>query len=265
MGTNQVWAILMVKDESDILGATLDHLFSEGIDGALVSDNLSSDGTPDILSRLQNHYNLHWHTDPQVAYYQADKMTQLADIAAQLGAEWIVPVDADELWYSWGEKNLADTLRESDAQVAGIPLWNHFATDKDLTGNPFERMVYRHPDRGALDKIAYRYHSAWTIEMGNHGVRDGQGNKLAGVGLTIGIRHFPYRSFEQFKRKVINGSRAYAATNLPWWYGTHWRDYGRAYAQFGDAGLRPIWSNFYYPGAQGLLYDPAPFMKRVMA
>jgi hypothetical protein len=43
---------------------------------------------------------VHVVTDREPAYFQAAKMTRLARAAARAGADWVVPFDADELWFA---------------------------------------------------------------------------------------------------------------------------------------------------------------------
>ena len=76
----------------------------------------------------------------------------------------------------------ADLLRglSREIRVVGLPLWNHFCTAFDpQSDNPFERIVYRKPEQGALDKVAlFRYDKDFVIGQGNH-VITSQGNPCA--------------------------------------------------------------------------------------
>ncbi len=49
-----VVAIMMVKDEADIIGHTLDHLHAQGIDHVVIADNMSTDNTGFILQRYES-------------------------------------------------------------------------------------------------------------------------------------------------------------------------------------------------------------------
>ena len=46
-----IWAVLMVKNESDIIFNTICHLAEEGIDGVLIADNMSTDNTLDEINK----------------------------------------------------------------------------------------------------------------------------------------------------------------------------------------------------------------------
>lgn len=267
----EVWAIGMVRDEADVIGHTLSHLADEGVDGILIADNLSTDGTRDLLADARRCLDCRVEVldDPEPGYYQSAKMTRLAARAADLGATWIVPFDADEVWFAHSER-LAVALRSlsSDVRVVEARLFNHFATALDLAGtNPFETMIYRQRRTGALPKVAFRWSPDVVVAQGNHAAAFTEATEgRAGSVLRndLEVRHFPYRSFEQFKRKAANGAAAYAATDLPDTMGAHWRQYGELLARYGDDALREVWDRWYWflsPTDADLARDPAPFMR----
>jgi hypothetical protein len=131
MAAGVVFAVGMVKDEADVIGHTVDHLFSEGVDGVIVADNGSTDGTRDLLAaRKTQGAALEIVDDPELGYYQAEKMSRLAERAHRLGAEWVIPFDADELWWSWSG-TVGATLRRAkrETKVVEAHLWNYFPTD----------------------------------------------------------------------------------------------------------------------------------------
>src|SRR5690242_17110689 len=108
-GVVTTYAITMVKDEADIVATTVGVML-EQCDGVIVADNNSTDGTRDLLADLaRQHKTLTVLDDPEVASYQAKKMTNLAHFARERGATWAIPFDADEYWVcGWGR--FADVL-----------------------------------------------------------------------------------------------------------------------------------------------------------
>lgn len=264
MNEQQVWAVTMVKDEADVIYGTIEHLLGEGVDGIIVADNGSTDHTAREARGLSGgDVPVIVVDDPDPAYYQSAKMTHLADLARDRGATWIVPFDADELWYSTGDR-LADTLRAQpdDVGVVTAPLYNHFATSIDVDDPcPFRSMVYRQAEAGALPKVAVRWCPELVIHQGNHSAAH-PGRTATGTGVEL--RHFPYRSFEHFVQKARNGAAAYAATDLPQTTGAHWRQYGEILERHGEDELRKVWEGYYWflsPTDGGLVHDPAPFCR----
>lgn len=228
-----VAAVMMVRDEADVLRSTLDHLLAEGVDKIIVADNLSVDDTRHILATYEIAFpdRIVAIEDDEPGYYQDRKMTELARYAHKHhGAEWILPVDADERFY----------CADVDGNGVRVPLvsffascthdivtaygWDHIATDDDdpTEPNPFRRITHRRVGPQKLPKVAFRFHPEAWIDFGNHAVFHHPGVK--GGGLKY--RHYQYRSFEQLCQKVRQGKEAYDATNLHPTYGAHWRELG---------------------------------------
>jgi len=263
----KVWAVTMVRNEEDIIGFTLRHMISEGVDGMVVADNMSSDKTRDILEEIKRQASIPVFIldDNELGYYQSRKMTALARLAAENGAHYIIPFDADELWYAPGPGRAADVLRHSNVDVARIKLWNHFATRSDPEHeNPFLRMQWRMKERSSFFKIAYRYRSDLVIAQGNHDVLDSNGIAVKRDSIPIGIRHFPYRSVDHFIQKARIGGTAYAATDLATHQGAHWKRFKCILDNDGPKALEEIFYRdfcFSDPRMAGMVHDPAPFLR----
>ncbi len=256
-----VWAISMCKDEADVIAGTLRHMAEEDVDRILVADNLSTDGTRDILHDLARELPLTVLDDTNPAHYQSAKMSNLAAYAGQEGATWIVPFDADEIWVYRGER-LGIELRASTAEVVTGELFNHFPSAIDPPGDdPFDTILWRDRKPAPLPKVAFRYKDGAVIHDGNHGVTLPYDPERA---AGIEIRHFPYRSAEQFVRKARNGAAALRATDLPLDVGAHWRGYGDLLDSGGPEVLHDVFRTYFWnlsPADAGLVRDPARYMR----
>lgn len=264
------WAITMMRDEDDVAEHVLRHMVSEGFDGIIVADNMSTDGTRTQIEVVAREANCRVIIvdDPVVGYYQSAKMTKLARDAAELGATHIVPFDADEIWYHPTQR-IGDFLRGLPSNIGYAPaqLTNHFpSAHDDAPANPFQSLVWRDPKPASLPKIAFRFDPDAVIEQGNHVVHLGRHASTAAL-WELQIRHFPYRSEAQFVRKAQNGKQAYdAAPGLPQDMGAHWRSYGGVVETHGaNAAIAHFRAHFWYadPAASGLVRDPAPFRRWV--
>ena len=256
-----VWAVSMVRDEADVIAGTLRHMAEEAVDGIIVADSNSVDGTRDILADLARDLPLVVLDDPDPAYHQSPKMTHLARQAAERGASWIVPFDADELWVFEGDY-IVNELEATDADIVTAALFNYFPSAIDPAGSdPFETIRWRQRDPAPLPKVAFRWHPDAVIHQGNHGVTL-PGARSFDTGLRIS--HFPYRSAEQFVRKARNGAAAYAATDLPDEVGAHWRGYGVILERHGEAALESVFREHFWnlsPADAGMVLDPAPYRR----
>lgn len=222
----------MVRDEEDILPYTLELMMSQ-VDHAIIADNLSVDGTRAILESFDNVTVVE---DREVGYFQADKMTNLAHQAGDMGATWVVPFDADEAWW------LPDFDRIDADVVTARPYV--YVPHKPSGPNPVTGWHWRMPEPERQNKVCFRYDPNAQLHMGQHDVtRPGHRVEAATV------RHYQYRSLEQVRRKVRNGVQAYDASDLPPLYGSHWRNLDA----FDDKDLWAWWNEYLH---QDLVFDP---------
>lgn len=218
---------LMVRDEADIVGAMLEHHFSQGVDHIIATDNASVDGTTAILEEYAARGLLTLHHDPRHEKQQARVVTAMArEAAVQHSATWVLNADADEFWVA---EDRGLTLREA---LERIPT-SYRAFDVpviDMTGDPaFEgsgisRLIYR--DRRPVERInALGLHAHAThdvVFVGNPDVEVAQGNHFVNIesqgrpdpGQGIEVLHLPWRSWKQFRTKVENAGKAYERSGL---------------------------------------------------
>lgn len=256
------FGICRCKDEADVIAGTVQHIADE-VDFVLVQDNNSGDGTREILAELEESLPLKVLDDSEVGYFQSRKMTELADTAFGMGATWIVPFDADELWMA--PQRIRDVLADYPPKIrlATARVYDHRASAVDPEGvDPFRTMVWRTPDPLPLPKVAVRWTPGTVIHQGNHGADIPDPHRAAESVLEV--RHFPYRSAEQFVKKARNGAAAYAATDLPEHVGAHWRSYGTLLTRYGPEALEDVYRQWFWnlaPSEAGLILDPAPYLR----
>lgn len=246
--------VSMVRDEEDIVRAVVENMLRQ-TDGVVIADNLSTDRTREILDEMalvDDRVVVVADNDP--AYTQSAKMTDLAHRArAMFGAEWIVPFDADEVWYSRFGK-ISEVLANVPPNHHVVPatLFDHVATgiDDPDVADPTERIQWRRDAPGVLPKIAARYRPDLVIEQGNHGAHYAE-FVPASFERLLTIRHFPYRSVEQLVRKVRNGADAYRAAGdrLSPDHGAHWRQWGDLLDSQGPGAIEALFREWYWRAA----------------
>lgn len=246
-----IYAVSMFRNEADITEPVIRHLFAEGVDRIIVADNLSTDGTPRILARLADEYPLEIIRDEETAYYQSQKMTFLARMAWGQGASWVLPFDADELWYAPDHDSIADALAACTHDVCVCYGWDHIATRNMPAGNPIERIRFRRPDPQPLPKVVFRADPGVEIRQGNHSVAH---PGIGGLG-PLAFRHFQYRTYVQYQAKVRHGKLAYELTDLAESEGAHWREAGG----LPEKELIARWDELC--ATPGLVEDPAPLRR----
>lgn len=211
-----IWAVTMVKDEIDIIEATVRHLLAQGVDQILIADNGSTDGTLELLRKLSVELPLHVGIDSETGYYQDHKMTALAQAARRHGAIWVIPFDADEFWFA-PDRSLRDFLLTTDASIVTARIFNVFPTRDRPTLSGIDGRVSLDLSSPIQEKVAVRTHPALWIGMGNHSaVR--QGYQRPGLRIV----HVPWRSQTHLARKIRHGASAFRSAGLADKFGSHW-------------------------------------------
>lgn len=242
-------AVSMFRDEADVAETAIRHLVSEGVDRIIVADNRSVDGTREILEALRHDLPLTVIDDDEIGYYQARKMSVLAAEAHEAGATWVLPFDADEIWYA-PEATIAEALDEVPGDIAIVRAggWDHVQRDEAPT-SPFS--PWRRQRTQQLAKVCFRSTPGAKLHMGNHDVAI-PGRSQVGPLL---YRHFQYRTLDQMVRKLRNGREAYEASDIHPMHGTHWREGGAK----SDDELACDWAGLC--AEDGLVFDPPPIRR----
>jgi len=215
-----VWGVCLARNEEDIVEHTVRHMLNQGLDGVIVVDNLSTDGTRAVLDALAAaDPRVHVGVDRQVGFHQGAKVSYLSHLAWRAGADWIVPFDADEFWFAEGE-SVGDFLRHLDAGSAWCDFRNVFPTVEDGAvdfGRDQTVQVERHAS--AWLRVCFRSRRWVWVGEGNHALRDALDLPVRGLHML----HYSYRSLEQYSRKVDHGVAALEAAGKDASIATHWR------------------------------------------
>ena len=241
-----VWAVTMVRDEEVRIEGAVRQLLDGGVDVVVVADNLSTDRTASLLADLATELPLVVVSDREPAYYQGPKMSILARAAARCGASWVVPFDADELWYGVGEP-LATRLRSIREDAAVAPVFDYLPEQaSSASSRPYDDFVWRTAEP-VTTKVAFRAHLLASLNSGNHSVAQ----PVTRCHGALEINHYPFLSFDHFVAKARQGAAALDATDFPDAIGGHWRTWGGA----ADGELEQHWEEQLHGRA---VRDPRP-------
>lgn len=214
-GSMKVVLTLLARDEADIVDAQIAFHLHAGVDFVIATDNLSADGTTDILGRYQRAGYLHLIHEQGDDMRQGKWVTRMARLAAtEFGADWVLNSDADEFWWPRGGslKDVLATVPERYGVVRGC--WRHFLPR--VGDSPFfaERMTVRRTTPAfpgdkttiyhAHQKVAHRADPQVMVEAGNH---NAVGHQLEPFRAwhPIEVLHFSFRSLDQLERKCLAG------------------------------------------------------------
>ncbi len=247
--TPKIAAIVGVKDEVEIIGASLTHLRQIGVDHIIVSDAGSTDGTLDVLEAEQRagHVTV-THVDPdEVVDYDTESARAVA-LARASGADWVLFMDADEFFIP-ATGSLKDCRHLHDADIIVADRFNVVVTPRHLlmpaTLAPrhygslslftrhvadFRRYLETHPHAPFVTvrpgpKVMARASVATAVAPGGHDVGAGDAAVRRVAATDLIVAHVPFSTKDRFERKVANIRNevavhpAYFAGGYAW----HWR------------------------------------------
>ena len=235
MTSRPVVMTLLVRDEADIVGTNIEYHLSRGVTHILATDNLSVDGTSEILLNYQRMGVLTYRRENANTHAQSTWVTAMAVQAFDRYPSAIVMhVDADEFWWPL-EGSLVGRLNAVFADFDGVGIVkrsNYLGPNLNVSAASFlERCVYRQRHSvNALGsplpgKVCHRASAKVTVDHGNH--RASLDDKETAYRTIDGIEvlHFPNRSFDQFVAKTTRGAKALRNNpNLPEGVGQTWLD-----------------------------------------
>jgi hypothetical protein len=243
----QVHGLLVARNEADIIRTNVLYHLSLGLDRLLVVDNGSSDGTDRVLRELGKDPRVRWTRDEGL-FYHGQIATELAREAYREGADWVVPIDADEFWHAPGG-NFWGVLEESEAGALRARLLNFFQRREQSESAP-DALLYmtrriREPvvtERGnrklarelveshkiskleiELKKWVSRPTADIEIVFGNHKVEGVAGLKRESHEIVC--LHAPIRSRARLDGKAEVGERSEETGSDPnqGWHVKRWR------------------------------------------
>jgi hypothetical protein len=218
---------LLARDEADIVDEQLRFHLNAGVDFVIAMDNLSEDGTTEILESYAKSGQLHLIRQPSEFLRQADWITEMGRMAAsEFGADWVIHSDADEFWWPRGE-SLKDVLGSIPARYGVVrALLRHFVPRPDDGRSAIERMTVRMSASAPINdprslyrpnlKIIHRADPNVNVSIGGQRLIDSPLVPLRGW-YPIEFFHFPVRSVAQCERKYSHQQIAPGQTPSPYY------------------------------------------------
>lgn len=230
---------LLVKNEEDMLEENLIFHKAMGVDGFIITDNNSSDRTPEIIRKYKEKGWIVEAIEEKATDYQqkkwVDRMIWKAKSVHK--ADWVINADADEIWYA-PSGDLKTELVSSRANVLtcemkcvypeeGKPFWQWGQTVEIV--NDLERYNLSRYSLFARQnkKVIHRTAGYIQISMGNHKVTMFP-KKVAKS--NIRIYHYNIRGKKPFLEKMINGGKQ-LEQNPKKHGGRHWRYFYQLYKE----------------------------------
>ena len=230
---------LLVKNEEQMLAQQIEFHHALGVDHFIVTDNNSTDGTPDIIRRYQDKGWVVDVIEEHATDYEqkawVDRMVELA--RAKHHADWIINADADEFWLP-ACVSFPELLQATRANVLAGEL-HSVLPEESKPWQEWTQLVRYVDDYEAYGlsrfsiferqnkKVLHRSRGYLQISMGNHKV-----SMLPHIEhrADITIFHFNVRGREQFMQKMINGGKQ-LEQHKGRHGGRHWRYFYKLYKE----------------------------------
>lgn len=236
----RIWGAMVVRDAADLVQVNLMHHLALGLERIVVIDNGSRDGTWERLRALSRRLPIDLTADPG-PYRQAELVNAAVQDAARGGAEWVLPIDADEFFVS--SRGLAEVLADTQAAVLEVQVVNFVQRRRRRKPTPRGLLTMDrrpevplaslrarplvHAGRRALVEIEWepsiivRPSPALWIEKGNHRACNADGPTERRKDVTV--LHAPLRARAVLAERAEHGRRIVEAGE-PTSYGWHLRD-----------------------------------------
>jgi hypothetical protein len=215
---------MVVRDVADLIRVNVLHHLELGLERVLVIDNGSTDGTRERIERLSHQLpvELSVHDGP---FLMAELTNRLVAEARRQGADWVLPIDADEFFVA--PAPLPRVLGSSDAGALRIEVVNF--VQRHRRRRPSERglLTMDHRPARTIDQAEARYHVAvgerslveiaWQSKLvvrpgkrtwllpGNHEVRDPLGTIEDSAEIVC--LHAPLRARSRIEARLEHGRR----------------------------------------------------------
>jgi glycosyltransferase involved in cell wall biosynthesis len=283
---------ILCKDEADIIEANIRVHAALGVDGFVVMDNGSTDGTRETLSKLEEEFEL-LVIDREGVYNQSAWMTEMAHVARdEMGADWVISNDADEFWLPQSDRSLKQILARPGS-VLTCHRYNMLMDERALEddyrfydcGLRVENPIYYHNEQLSKENVSIvlskigpktivNPHGLIKVKGGNHRAKHvafksivdymKPYDKLRKVD-EIKVYHFSMRGWKHFESNILNRKRLIEEhENVR--MGNHYRRWVKLY---NEGKLKAEFENFIFrPEDIGVLgkygvviYDDYPIRK----
>ncbi len=224
----RVFGLMVVRDAVDLIRVNLLHHLGIGLERVLVVDNGSTDGTRERVERLSRTMPIELTVDG--GPFRMPELTNgLAAEARRQGADWVLPIDADEFFVA--PVPLPRLLGASDAGALRIEVVNFVQRRRRRRSSERALLTMDHRPARTIAQAEARYHVAigewslvevaWQSKLvvrpgertrlgrGNHEVRDPVGPIEPSAEIVC--LHAPLLARSRLTARVQHGRRTAAA------------------------------------------------------
>lgn len=206
-------AIIVFKDEADIITKTILHWRKLGIRRFYFCDNGSTDHSGFLVQKMMQPEDVYIYDD-RTTWIAPEMFNKLKNMAIDNGHDWIFPIDADEQIELLDGYDLQKFCTELQApEYAAYEI--HY-----LNILPDGRKYWQTPHRKVFGKLKRE----WVIQMGNHYIKNVEPTEVM---IYAHYNHYSIRSKGQFMQKMKNWMTVMKNSNLVHPHTDHWHNWQR--------------------------------------
>jgi hypothetical protein len=212
----KIVTVSTIRNEADII-ETFVRYHLQFVDRMIIVNHRSADSSAEILHQLQNEgLPIEIEEDRSVDFQQAFRVTRLMQRAvSDYGADWVIPLDADEFLAAAGDGKARDIIEKLDNdRVVKMSWWTYVPLPSDDPAEPDVLKRVQHCLNApvpSLHKIMVPRSVAKTkqgmVGMGNHEFKRRRFGRMKEFPWRItdqlSLAHFPVRSSQQIMTKVL--------------------------------------------------------------
>jgi len=202
----KIIGMLSVYNDGNIINEVIEHLLSQNLE-LVVLDNGSTDGSFEICRKFQDKGILQLKQFQTETYNQFLVYRMLYDMTIAHNPDWVVKIDSDEFLESGISKmNLKDAIIQVDKEgynLIQFDRFDFFMTDDDKKNSDSIKNKLRYYScQGDFLYRSWKYIPGITLGTNGHYpvFPGGIGYKIYSKKFVL--RHYPFRSKEQAKKKI---------------------------------------------------------------
>jgi len=202
----KIIGMLSVYNDGNIINEVIEHLLSQNLE-LVVLDNGSTDGSFEICRKFQDKGILQLKQFQTETYNQFLVYRMLYDMTIAHNPDWVVKIDSDEFLESGISKmNLKDAIIQVDKEgynLIQFDRFDFFMTDDDKKNSDSIKNKLRYYScQGDFLYRSWKYIPGITLGTNGHYpvFPGGTGYKIYSKKFVL--RHYPFRSKEQAKKKI---------------------------------------------------------------
>ena len=257
-----VVGVMMVRNEADVVRANVLHHHRQGIRQLLIVDDGSTDGTPELLEELEREGLVRWFHHSGI-FLQAAWTNRLMQQARLDGADWVVPLDADEFWIAPGSRidavlaitgedalqvkavNLVQRRSQLTPDVRGLTTMLYRPTAHFTSIHHTQAMMAQntlsHVEVMGVPKWIHRPHPQRRLDTGSHTLTGPVATRR--VTADIICMHAALRSRDALARKMGDFAERLHTAGIAVGDGAwHVQRWARLLAAHGDAAIDIEWA-----------------------